>query len=206
MNPIIYEVFERICLERGVGGPVLEIGAIPNKKSLLSMKALKNVTNKTGISLNGPYEFDGYTIHKGNANSMNCFGNESFNAVLCNATLEHDKFFWKTIGEIQRVTAPGGLVVIGVPGYKYLKVEKMKSILKKYPMIRNLGRTRFLNLFFSSTITFQMHNAPGDYYRFSEQALKEVIFEDMENVEICSVMVPPRIIGVGTKRKNDPLG
>jgi hypothetical protein len=54
-------------------------------------------------------------------------------------------------------------------------------------------------MFFTATITFQIHDAPGDYYRFSPQAFKEVFFEGMNDVEVRSIMLPPRIIGVGTK-------
>ena len=40
---------------------------------------------------------------------------------------------------------------------------------------------------------------PGDYYRFSEQAVREVFFEGMKEVEIRTVLVPPRIIGTGIR-------
>jgi len=62
-------------------------------------------------------------------------------------------------------------------------------------LIRNLSTNQYLNLFFTATITFQIHDAPGDYYRFSPQAFKEVLFEDFDNVEVHEIMLPPRIIG-----------
>ena len=37
--------------------------------------------------------------------------------VVCCATLEHDKRFWLSVKEMQRVLRPGGLLVIGVPFY-----------------------------------------------------------------------------------------
>jgi ubiquinone/menaquinone biosynthesis C-methylase UbiE len=164
------------------------------------MKSLEGATEKVGINLNGPHEFKDFKIHKGNANSMDCFEDERFDVVLCNAMLEHDKHFWKTIAEIKRVTKPGGVIVIGTPGYKYFKAEKVKSILRRIPLIRNLSSNQYFNLFFTATITFQVHDAPGDYYRFSSQTFKEVFFEDMDDVEVRSIMLPPRIIGVGTKK------
>ena len=200
MHLRVFQEFEKICSERNICKSILEVGATPSNMSLLCMKSLENATEKVGINLDGPHEFRDFKIHKGNANSMDCFKDERFDVVLCNAMLEHDKFFWKTIAEIKRVTKPGGLIVIGTPGYKYFKVERVKSILRRMPLIRNLNSNQYLDLFFSATITFEIHDAPGDYFRFSPQAFKEVFFEDMDDVQVRSIMVPPRIIGVGTKK------
>lgn len=199
MHRRIYEEFERICSEMNITGSVLEIGAVPSNKSLLCMKSMAKATEKVGINLDGPHEFMDFRILQGNANSMALFEDERFDVVLCNAVLEHDKYFWKTISEIKRVTKPGGVVVIGTPGYKYYKSEKFKSVLRRIPLVRNLSANQYLNMFFTATITFEIHEAPGDYYRFSPQAFKEVFFEDFDNVEVRAIMLPPRLIGVGTK-------
>ena len=53
----------------------------------------------------------------GNANRMDAFEDEMFDLVLSNATLEHDKHFWLSVAEMHRVLRPGGLLVIGVPGF-----------------------------------------------------------------------------------------
>jgi hypothetical protein len=45
--------------------------------------------------------------------------------------------------------------------------------------------------------TLWVHNFPGDYYRFSIQAFKDVIFEGMKDVKVYSILIPPRIIGIG---------
>jgi len=200
MHPVVYNVFERICSKKRIVGSVLEIGAVPSKKSLLCMKSLEKAEAKIGLNLDGPHEFRDFKILKGNANAMGCFEDQKFDVVLCNAVLEHDKYFWKTIGEIKRVTKPGGLVVIGAPGYKFFHVERIKSILDRIPVVRNLQRNRYLNVFFTATITIQLHNAPGDYYRFSPQTFKEVFLEGLTDVEVRSIMVPPRIIGAGVKK------
>ena len=89
--------------------------------------------------------------------------------------------------------------MIGTPGYTYYKVEKIKLILKRIPLIRKLSLNQYLNMFFDATITYQIHNAPGDYYRFSPQTFKEVFLEGLTDVEVRSIMLPPRIIGVGIK-------
>ncbi len=199
MHPRVFQEFERICAENEVSGSVLEVGAVPSNDSLLCMKALGNATEKIGLNLMESGRYMDFNIVKGNANHMASFENDRFDATLCNSVLEHDKFFWKTLSEMKRVTKPGGLIVIGTPGYSALKAEKLKSYMRKIPLVRKLRWNQYLNMFFTATITFEIHNAPGDYYRFSPQAYKEVFFEGLQNVEVRSIMLPPRVIGVGTK-------
>lgn len=195
MHPIVYAEFEKICSTRNASGYVLEVGAIPFDDSLLNMKSLKNAEKKIGINLDGPYTYKDFHIVQGNANSMTGFENEMFDTVLCNAMLEHDKFFWKTISEIKRVTKSGGLIVIGTPGYVQYPVERyIYRFVNKIPFIRH-----YIECLFTSTVTLVVHEYPGDYYRFSIQTYKEVFFEGMRDVEVRSIMVPPRIIGVGIK-------
>jgi ubiquinone/menaquinone biosynthesis C-methylase UbiE len=163
------------------------------------MKSLQQASTKTGIDLDGPHEYRDFKIVKGNANSMDCFQDNQFDAVLCNAVLEHDKYFWKTLYEIKRVTKPGGLVVIGVPGFAKLRGEKVKAIWSQMPLVRRLHAHRYLNMLFNSTVTYEIHNWPGDYYRFSPQAVREVFLEGLEQTEVRSVMLPPRLFAIGTK-------
>lgn len=199
MYPKVYQAFERICSERKVGGAVLEVGAVPDDTSLLTMKSLKKVQEKIGINLDGPHIYNDFYIVQGNANNMTCFENGRFDAVLCNSVLEHDKFFWKTIAEMKRVTKRGGIIVIGAPAYTMLTIEKYLHFF-----IAQLGRV-FPSVerwfFNNATVTFRVHNFPGDYYRFSPQAFTEVFFEGMQDIRISSLMVPPRIIGSGVKPK-----
>lgn len=129
---------------------------------------------------------------------MPFFEDGSFDAVLSNAVLEHDPFFWKSLKEMKRVTRPGGALVIGVPGYTRLFGERtLHRVASRIPFCY-----RYLNVFASGTFTLGVHEAPGDYYRFSAQALKDVFFADMENVEVTSLMLPPRLIGSGRKRSS----
>jgi SAM-dependent methyltransferase len=199
MHPRIYQEFEKICTERPIRGSVLEIGAMPNDLSLLAMKCLDGATSKVGIDLDGPHEYKDFKIVKGNSNSMDCFPDNNFDAVLCSSTLEHDKYFWKTLGEIKRVTKPGGIIVISVPGYSKLKAEKVKGLWARMPGVRKLQQNQWLNLFFTGTVTFQIHNWPGDYYRFSPQAMREVFMEGLDKVDVRTVMWPPRVMGIGYK-------
>ena len=197
MHPKVYQAFERICSERKVGGAVLEVGAVPDDTSLLTMKSLKRVQEKIGINLDGPHRYNDFSIVQGNTNAMTCFKNDQFDVVLSNAVLEHDKFFWKTAAEMRRVTKPGGLMVLGAAGYATLPIEKylhffIGQLARVFPSVERW----FFN---NATVTFRVHNFPGDYYRFSYQAFTEVFFEGMHDVRISSLMVPPRIIGSGIK-------
>jgi ubiquinone/menaquinone biosynthesis C-methylase UbiE len=196
----VYQEFERVCSERGAGGKVLDVGAVPGPNSLLRMKALEGAAEKVGINLRGPHVLEDFTIVKGNANHMDCFPDEAFDVVLCNAMLEHDRYFWKAISEIRRVTRRGGLIVIGTPGYKRYGADKIgHHYLGKTPLVRRLRKRPYLNALFTATLTFRVHDAHGDYYRFSPQTFKEVFFEGCHDVRLRSVMLPPRIIGSGIK-------
>jgi len=189
--------FERICSERNAGRAVLEVGAVPDDTSLLAMKSLKDAKKKIGINIDGPYTYKDFDIVQGNANSMNCFEDGQFDTVLCNSVFEHDKFFWKTLSEMKRIVKPGGLLVIGAVGYTTLPIEKyIQFFISKLSF---LSRHFDKLLLHNSTLTFRIHNFPGDYYRFSPQAFKEVLFEGMHDVLISTLMVPPRIIGSGIK-------
>jgi SAM-dependent methyltransferase len=201
MHRRIYQEFEQICTERGVRGSVLEVGAVPLDESLLCMKALSGAAEKVGIDLDGPHEYKDFKIVKGNGNSMDCFPNDRFDTVVCNATLEHDKYFWKTLAEIKRVARPGALIVIGVPGFDKLRAEKIKAILRRTPIVSLLDKHEHFNMLFTATVTYGVHNWPGDYYRFSPQAVREVFLEGLEQTEVRSIMSPPRLIGIGYKPK-----
>jgi ubiquinone/menaquinone biosynthesis C-methylase UbiE len=177
-------------------GTVLEVGATPDDDTLLNLPALGGVAEKIGLNRIGAGEFKNFKIIAGDANAMEGFPDHRFDAVLCNATLEHDKFFWKSLAEIRRVTKPGGHIIIGTPGYGIIPFEKkVGRWLRLFP--RRLRPA--LGGLQHSTLTLAVHNFPGDYYRFSEQTYREVFFENLRDVVIQFVMSPPRIIGHGIK-------
>ena len=204
MHPKIFNEFNKLCLNLNNISAVLEVGAVPKRNSLLYLPALDGVANKTGINLDGPYDYSGASIVKGNANEMGQFEDASFDLVLCNSMLEHDLFFWKTISEMRRVLKPGGVMIIGVPGYK--GTNKMRSTIKKKKrksLIRKFVHNEYVNMAVNSTITFRVHDAPGDYYRFSPQTFHDLFYNGFANVRIYPIMIPPRIIGYGMKPEAD---
>lgn len=171
------------------------------------MGALGNAQERIGINLDGPYEFQGVQILKGNANSMTVFTDNQFDAVLCNATLEHDAQFWKTVEEIRRVTKPGGLIVIGVPGYKRHNFARWQEAIGRLPIIRRFAAASgWYDLLIRSTPVLHVHAAPGDYYRFSSQAIREVFLNGLDDIAVHEFMTPPRLIGVGRKPQPQVYG
>ncbi|MCA9214329.1 MAG: class I SAM-dependent methyltransferase [Planctomycetales bacterium] len=199
MHPRIYERFERICAQHKWSGRVLEVGTIPDQKSLLRMRCLEGVREKLGLDLNGPFDCDGIPVVKGNANDLP-FEDNSFDGVLCHAVIEHDPFFWRTVSEARRVAKPGGLIVFGGPAFVELTGESIRQRIAKWPITRKLAKkSRVVDCVINSTLCFRVHAAPGDYYRFGEQAFKEVILEGLDEIQTCVMMTPPRIIGIGRK-------
>jgi SAM-dependent methyltransferase len=153
---------------------VLEVGGVMGPKSLLDSPQVA-FAERVVLNLAPVREAPGIEVILGNANDMP-FEDESFDLIMSSATLEHDKHFWLSLGEMKRVLRPGGLLIISVPGYV------------KDPE-RDRGRW---------TRTYRVHFA-FDYYRFSEQAVREVFFDGMERVRVRAMMTPPRLIGHGWK-------
>ncbi len=201
MHLAVFAAFDRICSARTCGGDVLEIGAVPSADTLLCMPSLQGARRRVGVNIDGPSSFRGIEILRANANDLrglDGFGDESFDTVLCNAVLEHDPRFWRTLAEMRRLVRPGGLVGIGVPGFAKLAVERRVSRVAR--MLSRVGvPARALDPWRASTMTLQIHNYPGDYYRFSPQAVAEVFLEGLVDTEVHTVLVPPRIIGFGEK-------
>lgn len=158
----------------------LEVGGVTGPDSLLDAPQLAGA-QRYCLNLLEQADGDGVIPVAGDANDMHMFEDRSFDLVLCNATLEHDKRFWLSVAEMKRVLKPGGLLVIGVPGY-----------------VRDPETDHGY-----STHTYRVHYS-FDYYRFSEQAVREVLFEGMRRVRVARVLTPPRLIGHGYKPPDPP--
>jgi hypothetical protein len=200
MSPEVYKAFQEVLADKIVIGPVLEIGSVNGPDCLLNLPIFKSATKRIGVNLMSQDSTDGIEFLKMNANNLDCFDNEYFQVVVCNATLEHDLYFWKTLEEIKRVTMVGGLIVVGVPGYTGMGLN---HIFTKNNFF-NWCLCAFFRIFTSkalaaSTLTLGEHYFPDDYYRFSKQAVSQVLLEGMIQKRVYSLMSPPRFIGLGYK-------
>jgi len=198
MHDVVFAAFDQMCRRRGAGGRVLEIGAVPGHATLLRLPALANATSRIGLSLDEPFRDGDLQILQGNAHEMSAFSDASFDTVLCNAVLEHDPLFWLTLSEMRRVARAGALIAIGVPGYTHTRFPLTRPLrrLRTLPIVGRRIRGRFEWLE-ASAATLGIHNFPGDYYRFSEQAMREVLLHDLRDIQVSEVMRPPRLIGSG---------
>jgi ubiquinone/menaquinone biosynthesis C-methylase UbiE len=116
----------------------------------------------------------------GNSNSLT-FDDGSFDCVMSCSVLEHDKYFWRSTQEIRRVLRPGGYFIVGVPIYMTLDTDKDHT-----------------------TQTYARHGLAynADFYRYSEQAVREVFFENYSEVtdEIIVRKHPnPYLVAAGRK-------
>lgn len=189
MHPLVYQHFESVLAHAPIGGRVLEIGAAPTSDCLLFSPVLGHSSLRIGINkgFSSATTPAGKPIAHGRVHFLAADGNDLsflrdglFDIVLCNAVLEHDPFFWKTISEMRRVLRGGGWMVIGVPGY----IGSIRH--PQHPL---------------ATFTHRLHNWPGDYYRFSEQACREVFFAGFDAVSQAVLLVDqtPKIITYGFK-------
>jgi SAM-dependent methyltransferase len=194
MHPTVYRAFERLC-DYAAGERVLEVGATPDASSLFNLAFLRG-KSRVGLNLFAA-EFDGVQIIEANANAIP-FDDGAFDIVLSNATLEHDPCFWRTTSEMRRVLAPGGVLMLGVPGFSQHRAEALiHRAAARVPWV-----VRHLNPLASATLTFKVHYEEGrfgDYYRFSRMAVEEVLFAGMEILSLESVMSPPRFVGAARK-------
>jgi len=176
VHPRVKERLHAVVRESGIRpARALEVGGVMGRNSLLRAPELLR-SERFCLNLVDMPSRDGITSVTGNANRMDMFEDASFDLIMSNATLEHDRHFWLSLGEMHRLLAPGGLLVICVPGY-----------------VRDPERDRG-----KSTRTYKVHYQ-FDYYRFSEQAVREVFMDGLERVEAAPIMTPPRIVGHGFK-------
>jgi len=200
MHPAVHATFDRLCRRHGVGQSVLEIGATADPDTLLHLPALAGVKQKLGVNLEGGITSGGIDILAANANALPMLEDASFDLVLCNSTLEHDPMFWLTLAEARRLLRPGGVAIYGVPGYAEHRglAPKLKGLAARLwpeplPGAASIAGSA------ASTGTLQVHNFPGDYYRFSTQAMRDILLQGLAVLELETLLRPPRIIGAGRK-------
>jgi hypothetical protein len=54
-----------------------------------------------------------------------------------------------------------------------------------------------IEAYLASTPVLGLHYYPRDYYRFSEQACKDILLGGLEPIEIRRVLSPPRFVAAG---------
>ena len=196
MHARVFAEFDRICRARGAGGDVLEIGAMPSRDSLLCLPSLTAARSRVGVNLAGDTRFDGFRIIGANANDLRCFADDSFDTVLANSVFEHDPLFWRSLRELRRVARPGAVIVFGVPGYTSRGPERHLKRLARLPAVGAVVR-RCAPSLLASTATLGIHNHPGDYYRFSPQAVRDVLLGGLDERDVSCILAPPRLLGSG---------
>lgn len=190
-----------ICRDLAIRGDVIELGASPEHQTLLSLPSLSGAARRVGVGLDGEAEGDGYVIRRLNCHDLSAFPDGAFQLVLSNSMLEHDGHFWLSLAEARRIAAPGGYILFGVPGFAHMgdvPGRKLLKLLSRVPLTGGFRRTVATALD-ASSLTLGIHNFPGDYYRFSEQAMREILLEGMEQVSTRLLLSPPRVIGLGRK-------
>ncbi len=192
MHPRVNTTYQKFGEKYEMRGPYLEVGAGHAENAILAgsyfqSKLDRFATNLAEMKLVEEPEADKIRFIRCNANNMrDAFADGQFGTVLCNAMIEHDKYFWRSLDEMKRVLAPGGILAIGAPGYvprKQLKEDINNEKLTK------------------ATVTLDVHSAP-DYWRFSRMAFKEVICEGLELLELTVVLRIPILVAIARK----PLG
>ena len=153
---------------------VLEVGGLVGRDSLLNFPELAGA-DRYVVNLVEMEPQDGITVIQGDGNDLSMFPAGWFDLIMCNATLEHDKYFWLTLAEMKRVLKARGTLMIGVPGFQ-LSDSDVGDV----------------------TTTFRVH-MKWDYYRFSEQTVREVFFEGLVGVKVRPIMEPVRMIGRARK-------
>ena len=183
MSPDVFNTFANVVSSRLSGRPlasVLEIGA--GAQTLL---AIDHFGSARRVAFNMRFDKISAELEKtelviGNSNTLE-FPDETFDCVLSCSTLEHDKYFWKSIAETKRVLKSGGFFIVGVPIYMTLPTDKDFT-----------------------TQTYARHGLAynADFYRYSEQAVREVFFEGYSEVtdEIIVRRTPnPFMVAAGKK-------
>jgi SAM-dependent methyltransferase len=185
MNPIINSHFQALGEKYKMKGPFLEVGAAGGQNAILSGTYFKDRADRFAINLIETKQEDGISFVECNSNDMRgTFEDNYFGTVMSNAVLEHDRYFWRSLDEMKRVLAPGGLLVIGAPAF--IPLNQTQATVSGLPK----GSP--------ATITYEVHARP-DYWRFSRQAFNYVVCEGLDLLELRVVSTIPSLVCVGRK-------
>lgn len=215
MQPVVYDKYReliRTFLDIQKGN-VLEIGcpSEPEQALLSIFFDIDANFSCVGIDMIVDKEASAtsaYKIYEHSANDMtDLFKDSSFDVVLCSSVLEHDRYFWKTLGEVRRILKPAGLFFLGVPAYSKNTGYIRNGLLFAWKVLFKLfGGIAYKYLLYirnssllASTSTYSYHAAPSDFYRFSEDCFRGVLLEGFQLLHMEYFLTPPRILGVGRR-------
>ena len=180
--------FQALVTAHDAHGPFLEIGVGPTEHAALLSKAFQP-EERHAIGHGEALIQNGVVFHRGDPNDMrNQFEDGRFSTVFWNDALMHDPFFWRTLEEIRRVLAQGGVLIVAVSDFSKSSAEKgFKVIGQRGNPIPNV------------TITRDIRGVRPDYWRISPQAMRKTILNGYDVREVREAMMPSRVFGVGVK-------
>lgn len=182
--------FEAVLRQMPPPTSVLDVGALPSESSLLTCAALADVPLRVGVNLMESGSIGAVPVVRMDARRL-AFGNGVFDLVVSSSTLEHVPDFWRACEEMKRVLAPGGTLIVSTPGLADSRYGRFARRLAFRFGLPDIAKR--------STITMRIHDAPYDYYRFTEYAYRDVILAGLQDVHIWHSMTPPRLFGMARK-------
>lgn len=199
MHPDVRAAFAALIGALPEPGRVLEVGQHAGEAALIDLPVLAGARERVAVGLDAGGALPGVTVIRGDANDLSFLATAGFDLVLCNAMLEHDARFWRSLAEMRRVTRPGGHMIIGVPGYGAMRGPP-RGLMGGWRgrLASAIGWDRG-GAGAASTPTLGLHGYPRDYFRFSRDAVEEVFLDGCEDRRVLEVMNPPRFIGIGRK-------
>src|SRR4051812_20892405 len=112
VSPKVFDTFAQIVAEHFADRAprsALEVGA--GSKTLLSLPQFES-SRRVALNMlefkSPNKELRKCELVVGNSNDMPYFANGEFDCIMSCSVLEHDKYFWKSVRECQRILAPGG--------------------------------------------------------------------------------------------------
>jgi SAM-dependent methyltransferase len=187
-NARLVREFQTLAATHNVRGPYLEVGVGPLENAILLSEYFKG-EERHAIGPGESATRDGVDFHRGDPNDMRgLFRDGRFSTVLWNDALAHDRYFWRSLEEIKRVLAPGGVLIVAVADFSKSATEAgIKVVGPKGNTILN------------ATVTHSVHPTRPDYWRISPQAMKKMILDGFDILEVREAMMPSRVFGVGLK-------
>jgi hypothetical protein len=168
-------------------GPYLEIGVSPGRPRVLVGPSFENQEVHTLGPKPLPHA-NGMKCHLGQPDDMRAlFPDGRFATVVWNDALAHEPRFWFALEELWRVLAGGGILVLAAPGFS--RAADRAGVMVASPRGNAIPDT---------TPTYRIHASP-DYWRFSPQAMTNVLLAGYEVRQVKVSSMPPRIFGIGIK-------